>query len=455
MCFLYHLQFKIKNIISSKSERSRLIKKNIAGSFLLKIINISISLLLVPMTIGYVSSKLYGIWITLSSIISWISFFDIGFGNGLKNKVTEFLAKNDYKTARKYIATTYMFLFVIFSFVGILLYNIIPLIPWCSLINVDICFANDIIKVLRIITIFFCITMVLKIQCTVLNALQRIATSNLFDTIGQLSVLISTFILTLVTKPSIVYLAYIVSGMPLISLLIGTVWIYGYKYKNLKPKFSDIDKTFASNILGLGLKFFIIQIAYIVLYQTTSVIISNVSNPEYVTEYNVVYKYFSISLMAFNIIIAPFWTAFTDAYSRNDYPWMQSVYKKLLKTFLFTFLISFILFIFYPIAFHLWLGSKVTIHLSMVVIVCIYTIMNAWNGINATIINGIGKIKIQLYSSIIGTLLNIPTAFILGHLLGAQGVVLSIVIFCLIPAILLHIQTKKLLNKTASGIWNK
>jgi hypothetical protein len=38
------------------------------------------------MTINYVNPTQYGIWITLSSIISWFSFFDIGFGYGLSSR---------------------------------------------------------------------------------------------------------------------------------------------------------------------------------------------------------------------------------------------------------------------------------------------------------------------------------------------------------------------------------
>lgn len=71
-------------LTSSTDKRTTTIKKNIIGSFLIKGCSIIISLMLVPITLGYVSSELYGIWLTLSSIMMWISFFDIGFTLGLK-----------------------------------------------------------------------------------------------------------------------------------------------------------------------------------------------------------------------------------------------------------------------------------------------------------------------------------------------------------------------------------
>lgn len=82
---------KIKELYSSENTRSQLMKKNIIQGAGVRGISILTSLLLVPMTIGYISSELYGIWLTLYSVIQWLSFFDIGFGNGLRNKLERLL----------------------------------------------------------------------------------------------------------------------------------------------------------------------------------------------------------------------------------------------------------------------------------------------------------------------------------------------------------------------------
>src|SRR5665647_2891168 len=81
-------------------ERSIKAKKNILASFVIKGLSIAISLVLVPLTINYINPSRYGIWLTLSSIIAWFSFFDIGFGNGLRNKFAEALAEGQEELAR-------------------------------------------------------------------------------------------------------------------------------------------------------------------------------------------------------------------------------------------------------------------------------------------------------------------------------------------------------------------
>lgn len=114
------MNLNIKKYIQSGDVRSIMVKKNIAGSFVLKCISILISLQVVPLTINYVNPTQYGIWLTLSSIIAWLSYFDLGFAHGFRNRFTEAIAKNDIKSAKEYVSTTYAVLSIIFSFILLL-----------------------------------------------------------------------------------------------------------------------------------------------------------------------------------------------------------------------------------------------------------------------------------------------------------------------------------------------
>ncbi|SFO74243.1 hypothetical protein SAMN04488519_11313 [Algoriphagus ornithinivorans] len=82
-------------------------KKNILALFFIKGYSIAVSLALIPLTLKLLNEFQYGIWITLFNVLSWISIFDIGIGNGLRNKFTEALAKNKIEEAGKYVSTAY------------------------------------------------------------------------------------------------------------------------------------------------------------------------------------------------------------------------------------------------------------------------------------------------------------------------------------------------------------
>ncbi len=449
------MNLDIKSFFNSGSERSQLIKKNIFGTFGLKGVSIATTFVLVPLTIGYVSNQLYGVWLAVASVLSWIGLFDVGFGNGLRNRLTENLALGNLEKCQQYVSTTYCCLLLIFVPLAILCTLGCGWVNWASLLNVSQELNDDVLQTVRIVVAFSCFTFVAKTLSTILLALQYNALASMMDTIGQVLILIVIGVLTLCTKGCLLYLALALTICPLLVYIVASVVMFRGKYKYLCPKLSFVRKELVSDILSLGLKFFIIQIACLVLYGTMNVIISHVSSPEYVTEYNVVYKYLAVPQMVFNIILAPFWSAYTDAYTLKDYGWMRSLYKKLLKIYGGCLALLLLLCALYPIAFHLWLGDKVDIHLSMIVVVALYVAIMSFCGLNSNVLNGTGCISLQLYGSLIMTVTNIPLALWLGKYMGAEGVVASVGLLNLLGCIPAYIQIRKILNQTAKGIWLK
>ena len=111
----------IKDKFSGSSKRSKEALKGSLLSVLAKMISVLSSLLIVPLTIDYVNPTQYGIWLTLSSIIGWVTFFDLGLGNGFRNRFAEAKAKGDLELAKRYLSTTYFAVFAIVFVVFVIL----------------------------------------------------------------------------------------------------------------------------------------------------------------------------------------------------------------------------------------------------------------------------------------------------------------------------------------------
>ena len=122
---------------NSGAERSIKAKRNIVTLTFYKGISIILNLLLVPITLHYVDASTYGIWLTLSSVVGWISFFDIGLNNGLKNRLAESIANNDDNLGKTYVSTTYAMLTVIFIPLMVILLLIVPFLDWPTILNID------------------------------------------------------------------------------------------------------------------------------------------------------------------------------------------------------------------------------------------------------------------------------------------------------------------------------
>ena len=445
----------IKYFFTKGDRRSLIVKKNMIGSIFIKGVSILIQLILVPMTLGYLSQELYGIWLTISSIMLWLNFFDVGLTLGLKNKLSEALAKNDIEKGKSLVSTTYIVMLIIFLPLCLIGECVIPYVDWSSFLNVSQIYNEELSHVVSILLVCFSLQMIFNVITAVVSAHQKVALASAFPVIGNLCSVIVIYLLNIFTKPSLTNLASAISYIPALVLMISSFILYTGKLKPVKPSVSYFDKSNIKDILNLGIKFFIIQIQMIVLYQATNILISNVSSPSDVTSYNIAYKYIGEASMTFNIILAPLWPAFTDAYMKNDWSWMKQIYGKMRKVYAILLGGVILMVILSPVAYKLWIGDRAIIPLTMTVVVALFVIVHAWDALQIILINGIGKVKLQTYITLVGLICHIPLSLLLGKHIGAIGVVISMVIINIIYSIVFTIQLHKLLNKKALGIWNK
>lgn len=448
---------KIANFFNKGHERSIKVKKNIALSLFYKGFSILINLMLVPLTLNYLDKEQYGIWITISSIVMWFSFFDIGLGNGLRNKLTESLAKKDYVLSQKYISTTYFLVSAIFIFIAILFLFLNPYINWMKILNSNTIANEQLLIITNWIFIPFFLKFIFMLIGNILYADQRPSLNNIFNPLTNIISIISITILIRTTTSSLLYVSISLSLSQLIIPVLFNIYLFRKTYKNIRPKISRIDLSLVKELFSLGTKFFIIQISTVILFSATNIIIAQIDSQQIVADYNITHKYFFTLTMLFSIVMTPFWSAITEAQANNDFKWIRISLKKLNKiSFLFV-CFAVILFVFYKVIFYLWLGDDYNINGRIVLLVFLININQIIKQPFNTLINGTGKIQLHFIHSIFVIILFIPLAIIFGdHLkFGVQGVLIISLFLNMIGTFLWIIQSNKILNQSAFGIWNK
>jgi O-antigen/teichoic acid export membrane protein len=448
---------KLMAFFSEGHERSIRAKKNIIASFIIKGLNIAIGLVLVPLTINYLNPTKYGIWVTLSSIIGWFGFFDIGMGHGLRNRFAEALATGQHQLARIYVSTTYAILSLIIGGALVLFCAINPFLNWSAILNAgnDASFERELSLLAVIVFTFFCLSFVFKLITTVLTADQQPAKASVFDLLGKIFTLLIVYIMIRTTSGSLLYLGIVMSAIPVLILVISSIWFYNGKYKPYRPSYKYVEFSRAHDLLTLGAKFFIIQIASVVLYQTNTIIISHLFGPAEVTPYNVAFKYFSVLMMGFSIIITPFWSAFTEAWSKKEIDWIRKTMQKLIGLWVLLLLSGIVMLVCSKWIYKAWVGDTVVIPFTMSVLVAAWVLLNAWNGIYSHFLNGLSKIKLQIYIGIATAIVNIPLAIFMGHRWGIEGLLLANVLLGIVESWIFPVQYAKLINNKAKGIWNQ
>ncbi len=453
------MQYKdfIINFFNKGHERSVKAKKNIALSLSYKGISILINLLLVPLTLNYLDKEQYGIWITISSIVIWFSFFDIGLGNGLRNKLAESLSDKDYELSRKYVSTTYFLVSIIFIFIIVLFIFINPYINWAKILNTQTLTNQHLITITYWVFIPFFLKFIFMLIGNVLYADQRPSVNNLFNPLTNVISIISIFILLKTTTSSLLYVSISLSLSQLIVPVFFNIYFFRRDYKRLRPKIEYIDTSLIKELFSLGVKFFIIQISVVILFSATNIIIAQIDSQEMVADYYIAHKYFFTLTMLFSIVMTPFWSAITEAQAKKDFKWIRNSLKILNLISLFFVFCTFLLFLFSKFFFGIWLGDGYYIDERIVLLVFLINLNQIIKQPFNTLINGTGKIQLHFIHSITIIILFIPLAIVFGNFfkLGVQGVLYVSLILNVIGTILWIIQTNKILNQKASGIWNK
>jgi O-antigen/teichoic acid export membrane protein len=387
--------------------------------------------MLVPLTINYVSPSSYGVWLAMSSIVTWITFFDIGINNGLRNKLARSLAKFDFEESQHLISTTYAILSFIFIPLLIILVIVNSFLNWPSILHTPNTMHRELYLVSLILFSFFCINFILSTINVVLLSNQRPAEAALRSVIEQLFSLAIIFTLTKTTHGSLLNLAIGLCIAPLTVLLYFNFTLFKGRYKNIAPKFSKIDFSLGKGLFSLGLKFFVIQIAGIIQFQTANIILIRSFGANEVTSYNICFKYFSILSMGMSILIAPLWSSVTDAYAKNDFLWIINTVNRYTKIGLIFLVLGIVMFIFSQNIFKVWIHNQnVVISYPLCFWMLLFSLTSVFGGIFCGVLNGIGELRLQFLASLISPIIFLAMCYVLINFFhfGISSIVIAIII---------------------------
>lgn len=416
-----------------------------------------IGFLYVPLLLTSLAVEEYAIWLTLTSVVSWIVMFDIGLGNGLRNKLSEMLALEKYHEAQKYVSTAYISILGIgFTIILIFLLSFL-FVDWTDFLNAHGIPQKELNLLVIIVGVAFIIQFQLGLLNSVLLALKKPALSSAIGCVGQiLSYIIVILEVKVFQVNNLIILGSIISIVPILVLLIATVILFSNKYKFLKPSFYCFDRQKFRDIFSLGALFFWLQIVTIILFQLNNLIIIHIVGAEEVVEYNICYKYFYLLVTLFVIICTPFWSSTTHEYAKGNIAWIKIINKKLMFIACILSIAGLVMFFLAKPIYKLWIGEDCPeIDNASNILMYLYCVFMMFYSANGYIINGIGKLRLQAYITSFLAICYIPMAIYGGKEFGLNGVLVALVLNAAVNSLWSSLQLNKILNHSASGIWLK
>ena len=447
---------RIKNKFNNSDGRSSLIVKNILASFFIKGWSVLVQLMLVPTTLACLGVYENGVWLTISSVLIWIDNMDIGLGNGLRNKLAEAMAHNDYAKGQQYVSSTFAMLAIIIVPTCLLLIFLELFTDTYNVFNVDKGIVANLDIILVVTTIMVCSTFIFKFIGNFYMGLQLPAVNNLLVTSGNTISLLATYCIYLSGIHSLLLVALVNTAAPLLVYIISYSITFSGRYSQLRPSIKSVKLSVAKELFSIGSSFFILQISGVVLFFSSNIIISNLFSPSMVTPYQIAHRYFMVATLIFTIVGVPYWSATTDAFARNDMEWIKRSNRILNRLILGLVLLLSLMIILADWIYGIWIDDKAYVPFKMTLIAGVYQFILIWSTRYSFVINGFGYLRLQLIITVLAAIAYIPLAIAVGR--STNDINWLLIVMCLIniPGLVVNvIQYNKIVNGTAIGIWKK
>ena len=312
------------------NERLRRVSLSAATSAVAKGIALVTTAVSVPLTLGYLGSERFGVWMTLSALIALLGFSDLGINNSLLNKVAHAAGRDDLTVIRANLASGIAMLVAVSVGSGVLFAAAYQIVPWARVFNVRSAVAVDEVgPAAAALVACFLVAMPAGAFHQVRLGLQQGYVNSIFVGLGNLAGL-ALVIWAIQMRLGLPWLVLAMAGAPVVASLVNGLFLVA-RSPWLRPTRRDVNFTTASSLLRVGLSFLMLQLAIAVAFTSDSIILAAVLGPSAVANYAVVSKLFLIPTLLAGFALGPLWPAYREALSRGDVQWVHRTFHRSIR----------------------------------------------------------------------------------------------------------------------------
>ncbi len=419
-------------------ERQRRALLSSGAAVLAKMTSVAVNFLMVPLTLGYLGSERFGLWMAISSVIAMLTFADLGIGNGLLNAVSEAYGKNDRASIRRYISSAFVILSVIAVVILLVFGAVYPWIPWPRFFNVhsDLA-ARESGQAVAAFVICFALNIPMALVQRVQLGLQMGFVANLWQALGSLIALCAVVAATRL-HAGLPILVSAMAGAPVFAALLNSVYFFGVSHRELRPRLATAGRAAASRIGRSGLLFVLLQLVASVTYASNAFIIVRMLGPEAATTFAVPDRMFSVVPLFMSMLLMPLWPAYGEAVARGDRAWAERTLKQSVYFSLaIAAVLSVALTLGHKFIFQVWLKHQLEVPVDFLWGMCLWKILEAVGNAIAMYLNGVNVVKAQLVIASVTAVTSLILKIVLVQQIGVSGVIwgtlICYAVFALLP----------------------
>jgi O-antigen/teichoic acid export membrane protein len=419
---------KLKTVLTQSSanrgiERYRRAGITASSSFIAKALNILISFLSVPLTVHYLGAERYGVWLTISSLITWMSMTDFGLaGVALVNVLAEASGKEDRVGAQQYTSSAFWALTGVSVVSGIAALAFFRYIPWRAVFRVSAATSTHELQVACALTLlFFVLAFPLSVQFSIYSAYQDGFLANVWSIAGN-AISLAALVVVSQTHGGLPQLVLALSGTRCL-VAIANVFFLFRRYYWIVPAPSAVRWHCIKRLFSLGSKYLVTQLASLGVYQSQPIIITQMLGPAKVVIFVVAYKIIALPMDLVFMATQPFIPAFGEAKARQDWRWIEGAYKNAVRASLALGLpLAAVIGLTAKPLIRIWAGSVAVPSTSLVVWLSIYSVIGIILMAAGQMMSGLERVDPLAISVTLCALGVIGSAIVLSPRWGLTGI---------------------------------
>jgi len=281
------------------------------------------SFFMMPFIINSLGSHDYGLWIIITSILSFYGVLDIGLSSATQRFISHALAREDEQELNKTMATAIF----LFSLIALFAFIITLVIAFSAPLFIDDALSEELFKNTILI-------MGTALACAFpFSAYQGILTANLrFDLQSYIQLFknlyrVTAIFIALSFSPTVTNLALVIVSADLLGYLFTLI----YAKKNagwLQLQKSDIDKAKTKELFNFGIFSFVGFVANKLKNNTDRFVIAGFLSLTHVAIYQIAAQLAEYFRQLLSSLLGVFFPTFTQLHSKGEH-------QKLIETFLF------------------------------------------------------------------------------------------------------------------------
>jgi len=435
----------------NRERRGRGLFQGTASALLGRVMAISVSVISVPLTIGYLGGERYGVWVTIVSVVTFLSITDFGLAASLTNALGKAQAEDAHALGQRLVSSALLMLSLI-SFAILIAGNALaPRIAALLFPNLQSPVARaEIVPAVMIALSIFALNLPLLVTSRVLAAYQESAVANLWNMAGSLGNL-AALLGVIWFRGGLPWLVFGCFGVGLVANVACALWLFDFHKPWLRPTLSNVDPAFVRVLFADGWKFFVIGVGWMINWQTDNMVIAHFLGATHVTPYAVTFSLFAIATGLQTLAYPNLWPAYTEAYAQRDYEWIRKTLRSNFKfSFFTTTAIVGFLTIFGSEIIRLWAGVAAVPPFPVIIWMALWRLMLSTLLVGSCLLNATGHLKGMTIYGTITAVLNLTLSILLAKLYGITGVIAATVIaFAVANYLPTFLEVRNVLRKFA------